>query len=584
VPGHPSGHVRWWSVRKPLRLRTSHDSLPSLSFSQSTTLEVLPDSLLLVTFWCPYYILKLLFWSRHGNPIPTYESLKKQARESATCKRKPPEQIHPSSRDPPRRSQVVKEGGYMNTEETVAPALRRQHLKGQEANPRRTRELESLWRIEKVEKGFEKNRPDSQLAQPRTMSDLDSIDQIRNDEVANTPSGTPRPSIEVQRTPRSSPRSTTSQRLIAEKERELAATREMNRELERRILAMEQRQMEGGRPNSAYPFMSGAIPVPAQTQYPGSQTTRQLPPSIRGPPTFFNTAIRPEPAITDHSQYPITTRDRPRAKAPSTFSPPKDDVRLWIMEIEDYLVAEHVTDPAIQALTARDYLAQSIKLRVMMARLNGLPQDTAKFNDWVQLKTWLFEEYGPRNTTIEADLRMQRCKMFENQSVQDFTNYFELKIQDVSWGYEERAVWSNYQLKLTKPILERIFIASNGMIPPTYAGLKQAAFAAEEFLRATARLFPIPKDNNAPPALVRPRRERRVEFDLPASGSNATPQTPRNPLGPSSGNSNGKRKETLFPDIPADQRKKMRREKLCFKCQRPGHFADECPGKDKPPR
>jgi hypothetical protein len=31
----------------------------------------------------------------------------------------------------------------------------------------------------------------------------------------------------------------TSQRLIAEKEKELAVTREMNRELERRILAME---------------------------------------------------------------------------------------------------------------------------------------------------------------------------------------------------------------------------------------------------------------------------------------------------------------------------------------------------------
>ncbi|KAH8787713.1 hypothetical protein BGZ57DRAFT_851059 [Hyaloscypha finlandica] len=468
----------------------------------------------------------------------------------------------------------------MNIEGTIAPALRRQQLRGQEADPRRTRELESLWRIEKAAKGFDRDVPDSQLAQPGTMSDLDSVDQARGG--ANTPAGTPRPSIEIQHTPRSSPRSTTSQRLIAEKDKELAATREMNRELERRILAMEQRQMEGGRPFSTNPFMTGALP--AQTQYPGSQTTRQLPPSIRGPPTFFNTAVRPEPVVTDYSQHLTTTRDRPRAKAPSTFNPPKDDVRLWIMEVEDYLVAEHVTDPAIQALTARDYLAQSIKLRVMMARLNGLPQDAAKFNDWVQLKTWLFEEYGPRNTTIEADLRMQRCKMFENQSVQDFTNYFELKIQDVSWGYEERAVWSNYQLKLTKPILERIFIASNGMIPPTYAGLKQAAFAAEEFLRATARLFPTAKENNTPLVPGRSRRERRVEFDLPASGSNATPQAPRNPLGPASGNSNGKRKETLFPDIPAEQRKKMRKEKLCFKCQHPGHFADECPGKDKPPR
>ena len=62
------------------------------------------------------------------------------------------------------------------------------------------------------------------------MSEIDSIDQIRN-KVANTPLGSPRPSIEIHRTPRSprsSPRSMTSQRLIAEKEKELTATREMN--------------------------------------------------------------------------------------------------------------------------------------------------------------------------------------------------------------------------------------------------------------------------------------------------------------------------------------------------------------------
>jgi hypothetical protein len=72
------------------------------------------------------------------------------------------------------------------------------------------------------------------------MSDLNSIDQIRNNKMANTLSGTPRPSIEVQYTSHSSPRLTILQRLIAEKERELAAIREMNRELERRILAIEQ--------------------------------------------------------------------------------------------------------------------------------------------------------------------------------------------------------------------------------------------------------------------------------------------------------------------------------------------------------
>jgi len=67
---------------------------------------------------------------------------------------------------------------------------------------------------------------------------MDSVGQVQND-TANTPSGSPRLSIEIYRTPRSSPRSTLLQRLIAEKEKELIATREMNRELERRILVIE---------------------------------------------------------------------------------------------------------------------------------------------------------------------------------------------------------------------------------------------------------------------------------------------------------------------------------------------------------
>jgi len=107
--------------------------------------------------------------------------------------------------------------------------------------------------------------------------------------------------------------------------------------------------------------MSGALLIPflALTQYPGSQTIRQLPPSLQGPPAFFRT--HPQDGFqqpTAYSGMPFTqARDRPRAKAPLTFTPPKDDMRCWIMEMEDYMIAENITDPAFQALTARDYLA-----------------------------------------------------------------------------------------------------------------------------------------------------------------------------------------------------------------------------------
>jgi hypothetical protein len=43
--------------------------------------------------------------------------------------------------------------------------------------------------------------------------------------------------------------------------------------------------------------------------------------------------------------------------------------------------------------------------------------------------------------------------MRSNQTVQAFVNYFASLLQNVSWANEPNAVFSRFQLKLTKPIL-----------------------------------------------------------------------------------------------------------------------------------
>ncbi len=78
----------------------------------------------------------------------------------------------------------------------------------------------------------------------------------------------------------------------------------------------------------------------------------------------------------------------------------------------------------------------------------------------------------------------------------------------MSWGYKERAVYLNYQLKLTKPILERIYLAINSNLPLTYPELKAIALSAEEFIWAISRLFSTQNGE----AERRPHLEKKVEF------------------------------------------------------------------------
>jgi hypothetical protein len=51
-----------------------------------------------------------------------------------------------------------------------------------------------------------------------------------------------------------------------------------------------------------------------------------------------------------------------KAKEPKVFTPRIDDMRLWIMDIQDYSIREDIQNPILQAATAREYLADTIVL------------------------------------------------------------------------------------------------------------------------------------------------------------------------------------------------------------------------------
>ncbi|CZR63029.1 uncharacterized protein PAC_12926 [Phialocephala subalpina] len=115
------------------------------------------------------------------------------------------------------------------------------------------------------------------------------------------------------------------------------------------------------------------------------------------PAQCINLEVEPCPGRRVHGlEYAV--------KQPSIFTPPKNDVRVWIMETEDYFLADGVMDSQLQAVVARNYVSPSIKKRIMMARISNDQAELAMFNNWVLLKEWLFAEYGARSTSTEADI------------------------------------------------------------------------------------------------------------------------------------------------------------------------------------
>ncbi|XMA14719.1 hypothetical protein WAI453_007510 [Rhynchosporium graminicola] len=458
-----------------------------------------------------------------------------------------------------------------------------------QSKPRKPK-ARQLVQVEEVEE--EQLEPEQEI----DIEQQSDIMQLGHNSKQATPPSSPNGHSNHDDSPRHSRVSATSQEIIQAQADELKRMKEMMESMSARLQASEQAQMQAQRFNNyATPYMTGALPALSMAEQPAR---RGLPPSLRGPPggltgmsTHIPTPTPPgfptynsAPALTPYSTGYLP-RDRPRTKAPPTFTPPKDDLRFWILELEDYMVAEGIQDSAQQAALARDYLHSTIKARIQHARITSAPEAII-FMHWQPLKEWLFKEYGIQTSAIEADIRMTKIKMFENQSVQAFTNFFETLLQDVSWCYEPQSALANYRTKLTKPIFKRIYDANNGILPDNYATMKEQALRAEEYLKTTATLFGEPykstSDRDRPIAPARPRRNVTFDTSKPKDDSNpnAIPLS-RKPLQDASGN---KKRESRYPDIPAEKRKKLRLEQRCFTCEETGHWTSECPKNANPSR
>ena len=262
-------------------------------------------------------------------------------------------------------------------------------------------------------------------------------------------------------------------------------------------------------------------------------------------------------------------KDKVKANPPSTFAPP-DDIRLWILEVEDYFSLRRITDPNAQATVACSYLGETIRRRTQRLRLSG---DLEPFSSWERLQSWLLANYSLPDAGLEADLAMDKLQMKPRETIQSFINRFETIIADLEWN--EPAVTAAFRRKLNTDISETVHFLRPAGWPRTFADFKQVAQQAENHIRIGKRTqddhltepplkklrFEIPRNRNE-----RRRDEREVRKPSPfRERANNIGATAPNSL-PVSEEARARSKE-----------KRRRREQgQCINCGGTGHWADKC--------
>ena len=319
------------------------------------------------------------------------------------------------------------------------------------------------------------------------------------------------------------------------------------RRLQARIAALE--ELVNQRPNTT-PLRRGRTPMDLSGLAPRTASNAPTTRTVDG-----RLPLGEIPAtMTNISQPP--DRRKIKCAEPPVFTGPPMDVRLWIIDMNDFFNLQVIEGPAIQASTACTYLGQKIRTRTQLMRLQGQRET---FEDWERLQVWLLENYSVGDVQLDAELKMERIRMRWNESVQDFINRFETLATDLTWN--DAAICHAFRRKLSAEILERIH-QSRSELPDTFTAFKKAAQAAESHIKIGKRTL---EDREG----WEQRGQKKVRFAnsnrQPLSNDTNQGQPQINPFRPTSPNS---RKRA---DITAEERKRRRNKGLYIYYGEKGH-------------
>ena len=264
------------------------------------------------------------------------------------------------------------------------------------------------------------------------------------------------------------------------------------------------------------------------------------------------TSSRPRTATTTGG-----TQDKVKGNPPKVFEPDSDDIRIWIMDMDDYFRLRQIHDPFTQATCASSYLTDTVRTRTKRLRLSG---NTEPFENWTSLTNWLIHNYARPDPTLAATIEMERIRMKWNESIQTFINRFETLCADLEWN--DAAVCAAFQRKLTNEISEACHLLRPEGWPTTFADFRALAQRAENHLTIG-------------------KRNREDRFDKPVKRVRFAKNDKRRELQERTGNIGSGDAATTAVNLAAKAERRQRRERgECLNCGEKGHFIAVCPKAD----
>ena len=358
-------------------------------------------------------------------------------------------------------------------------------------------------------------------------------------------------------------------------------------ELEKEVEASQRRQEKRATHSRVLSTGSGAAPQTANSHRTGVRAgysvARTTLGTASGSPKprldlsgLASPSVRPSRShrsrTTRETESPSPKRRKVKVNNPDIFKGPPQDVRLWIMEINDFLNLQDVTDTSVKAATAISYLGEAIKKRTQLLRLNGLK---AIFADWQLTQDWLIENYFSQSAGLDAELRMDRLKMFHDEKIQTFINRFETVLSDLTWN--DSAICAQFRKKLSAPIVQGILGNSTDGWPETFSALKTAAQQAEDMNKLLKRA----RDDRETEEGQRTKRVKFHEASHPINENKDRKNYDRaRTTSPNSIPIKVERENKETKPLTEEQRTARRswREKgLCLTCGEKGHWQSRCP-------
>ena len=271
-------------------------------------------------------------------------------------------------------------------------------------------------------------------------------------------------------------------------------------------------------------------------------------------------------ASTDH-------KDIIKSQPPPTFEL-SDDVRIWILWMNDYFILWQITDPVAQATCACMYLNETLVKRTSWLQLTG---NSKAFQNWEKLQAWLLTNYTSANPELDATLELDRVTMRQNEPIQAFINHFETVVTDLEWN--EPTVCAVFQKKLSLEVLDAVHLLSPAGYPKSFGQFKSLAQWAEDFIKIGKR-SQADKDKDSH---YSPQKKTRFTEDYKNPGNRESSRKPMTEWSHNKWSTQPPHQETLTYDERrvAEERRHWREMKACVNCGSMDHWAAKCTWPDK---